>query len=86
LLSSLGQNEPTYEVSEVEPLRPDDAFLICSDGLWAHLSTKTIATESRDAASLQDWLDRLAQHVERADDPSQDNFTAIAFRVSARAG
>jgi serine/threonine protein phosphatase PrpC len=85
LLSSLGQNEPTYDVSEVEQLRPDDAYLICSDGLWAHFSTKTIAAELRDAASLQDWLDRLGQLVERAADPRQDNFTAIAFRAAASA-
>lgn len=80
LLSSLGAGEPTYAVSEIDALLPDDVYLICSDGLWAHLSTRTIGDELRAASSLGDWLDRLAAHVERAADPRQDNFTAIAFR------
>ncbi len=85
LLSSLGADEPHYDVSDVENVLPDDAFLICSDGLWAHLSPKTIVADLRAATSLQDWLDRLGGRVKGADDPQQDNFTAIAFRPKARA-
>jgi serine/threonine protein phosphatase PrpC len=83
LLSSLGAGEPAYTIGDVEQLRGGDVFLLCTDGLWAHLSAKTLAAELHDSASLQDWLDRLGRHVESAADPRQDNFTAIAFRAAA---
>jgi len=83
LLSSLGGGEPAYDCSDVEELRGGDVFLICTDGLWALLSAKTLAAELQASCSLQDWLERLGRHVESAADPRQDNFTAIAFRAAA---
>jgi serine/threonine protein phosphatase PrpC len=39
LLSCLGDVEPpTVDVGEVAPLVAGDAFLVCSDGLWAYFS------------------------------------------------
>ncbi|HEV3087924.1 MAG TPA: protein phosphatase 2C domain-containing protein [Candidatus Elarobacter sp.] len=83
LLSSLGADEPAYTIGDVEELRRDDVFLLCTDGLWAHVSARTLAAELQAAVSLQDWLDRLGRHVQSADDPRQDNFTAIAFRATS---
>lgn len=83
LLSSLGAGEPEYAVGDPEPLRPDDVFLLCTDGFWAQISTRTLAAELRASETLQDWLDRLGRQVENAADPRQDNFTAIAFRAAS---
>ena len=60
-----------------------DAYLLCSDGLWARASNATLAAELQAAGSLQGWLDRLAAIVERAANPAQDNFTAVAFAPAA---
>jgi len=57
LLSCLGsEREPRVDVGHVSPLAGGDAFLLCSDGLWAYISEEEtgqiLATQSpRDAAS-----------------------------------
>ncbi len=79
LLSSLGTAEMYHDVSALEELRSGDVFLICSDGLWGAIPMRTLGSELRGAASLEAWLGRLRQRVERKRDPEQDNFTAIAF-------
>lgn len=58
LLTSLGgQDEPKMEFSETDDLLAGDAFVLCSDGLWAYFSddelAKLIAENSaRDACEI----------------------------------
>ncbi len=43
LVSCLGAREaPKVEVGSASDLRPGDAFLLCTDGVWAHLSEAEI--------------------------------------------
>jgi serine/threonine protein phosphatase PrpC len=51
LVSSLGLTRPpTLVIAETRDLRVGDAFLLCSDGLWAHFSD----------AEFGDMLQRLS--------------------------
>jgi len=44
LLTSLGgQEEPKFDFAETEDLRGGDAFVLCSDGLWAYFSDAELA-------------------------------------------
>jgi len=58
LLSCLGsEREPRVDVGHVSPLVGGDAFLLCSDGLWAYISEEEMgqilaAQSPRDAASM----------------------------------
>jgi serine/threonine protein phosphatase PrpC len=81
LLSSLGPDDPAYTVADPEPLHPRDAFLVCTDGLWSHLSPAVIAREHDASPTPAEWLERLARLVEQRADPLQDNYTAIGLRA-----
>ena len=83
LISALGIDGALLDVGAAEPLQANDVFLICSDGLWAHVPERALAADRRAAADLTEWLDRLRQRVEDANDPHQDNYTGIAFCAEA---
>lgn len=54
LLSCLGDVEaPTVDVGEAAPLAAGDAFLVCSDGLWAYFSDDELGRVLNDFAPRQ---------------------------------
>jgi serine/threonine protein phosphatase PrpC len=68
LISSLGLTRPPdLVIADTHELQPDDAFLLCSDGLWAHFADselgETLARLGPRAAS--DHLLRLARERAR---------------------
>jgi serine/threonine protein phosphatase PrpC len=60
------------------PVEDGDAFLLCSDGWWDHFDRRAIEASFAAATSPKDWLDRMAEVIERAGVPRQDNYSAIA--------
>jgi serine/threonine protein phosphatase PrpC len=70
--------------SEAVPLRPGDALLLCSDGLWEWvLEAEMVATLSG-CADSQSWLDALcavAQANHAASNKVRDNYSAYAVRI-----
>lgn len=64
-----------------EPLRPGDAFLLCSDGWWGAHDEPSIAAALADAASPDAWLDAMEEEIVRRRDPRQDNFSAVAVWI-----
>jgi len=79
LISAIGNDDAFFDVSDVEPLLADDVFLICSDGLWAHVPERALVSDRQAAADLPEWIERLRHRVEDAQDPHQDNYSGIAF-------
>lgn len=84
LTSSLGMDEEDLLVSAIEAdvgLEPGDRFLLCTDGLWEHLSDPTLLGMLEQAASPQDWLDRIRRQILDAVQTAtnHDNFSAIAI-------
>ncbi len=81
LVASLGATddfEPEVMAREIA-LQSGDAFLLCSDGLWEHVTDETIETALHQSVSPQDWLDKLELSVTGAHKPSQDNYSAIGL-------
>ena len=59
--------------------RPDDVFLLCSDGLTTMLKDDAIAAVLREATDLDDAAVRLVAAANEAG--GRDNITVVAFRV-----
>lgn len=83
LLRALGGSEPAKAaVSEPAEVRPGDAFLLCSDGLWelvedAEMEAALAAADAPDA-----WLAAMEQHVLARASGHHDNYTALAVFVT----
>ncbi|HET7649887.1 MAG TPA: PP2C family serine/threonine-protein phosphatase [Gammaproteobacteria bacterium] len=72
---------PTVTVAKPHPLLAGDVLLLCSDGLWAPLDDRYIASELGDNhLELQMALDVLAAEAESRASPSSDNVTGVALR------
>ena len=83
LLSALGAREvpQPQALSEALPVQEGDAYLLCTDGFWDVITESAMACCLRLADSAQEWLFRMAEEVEHAGNPDQDNYTALAFWV-----
>ena len=87
LLRSLGGEgdaAPTLLDAPVE-LAPGDAFLLCSDGLWEHVTEAEMEESLRGAPDPETWLKRLEARVLAAARGAFDNYSATAVFLG-RAG
>jgi len=72
--------EPDVDVDvQTVPARPDDAFLLCSDGLTTMVGEERIAAVLTGAASMDAAVRTLVDEANRAG--GRDNITAVAFRL-----
>lgn len=90
LQSALG-TEPEHLLVSVSSrpwtLRPGDAFLLCTDGLWEYVDEASMCASLSRAADPPAWLAQLERTVldraRAAGKLSHDNFSAIAILVDA---
>ena len=88
LLRSLGgegEIDPTLLETPIA-LEAGDAFLLCSDGLWEHVTEPEMEDTLRGAADPAAWLKRLEALVLRAARGSFDNYSATAVFLGAAGG
>jgi len=72
-------DSPRYELSEELPLAECQAFLLCTDGFWEHISHKKICALLKKSETAGEWLDLMTAEVEKnGKDQDMDNYTAIA--------
>lgn len=85
LIASLGGDDGFQPdvIDAPVTLQPGDAFILCSDGFWEHLSDRAMESALQRVASPEDWLSSLEQVVLSAARPGQDNYTAIAVWFGA---
>jgi serine/threonine protein phosphatase PrpC len=83
LLCALGGAEPIeVHVSEPPlPVQAGDSFLLCSDGWWDVVTPDAIARTHRHAVDAADWLQRMRSLILEANEPNQDNYSAVAVRL-----
>ncbi len=83
LLRCLGQEEaPRPTISDpLMTLRPDDAFLLCTDGLWESVTELELELDFAAAADPAAWLGRIEQRVLHRARPGSDNYTALGVVV-----
>jgi PPM family protein phosphatase len=78
---------PEMTVSLRQPLQSGDMILLCTDGIWANLSDKAVASFYTDIvaskgkdADLKDALVQLGHRAVKASAPYSDNSTVAVLR------
>jgi PPM family protein phosphatase len=87
LLRSLGNDRALPPTLADRPLRlcPGDAFLLCSDGLWEHVTEAEMALTLAAVADPESWLRAMVALLRPRAAPDHDNYSAIAVWVTAAA-
>lgn len=86
LCSALGLATEALDASASQPsrqVRAGDVFLLCSDGVWEHLTDAMLEQSLLVASTAQEWLAALAGMIRDATQglASFDNFTALTVWV-----
>jgi serine/threonine protein phosphatase PrpC len=88
LQSALGSAPEDLLVSIVPRpwrLKPRDAFLLCTDGLWEYVNEAEMCASLNRAADPADWLAKLEElvllHASERGKVGHDNFSGIAVWV-----
>lgn len=84
ITKALGKGEAVNPTISPEPiaLEPGDAILLCSDGVWEHVTDLEIVFDLCKSADAEDWVRLLFQRVMVRASATHDNLTAIAVLVS----
>lgn len=73
---------PRFELSQVQPLRSFQAFLLCTDGFWELILEKEMCALLKKSRSVGEWLRAMREAVElRGAGRDMDNYSAIAVWV-----
>ncbi|MEM6327790.1 MAG: protein phosphatase 2C domain-containing protein [Bacteroidota bacterium] len=79
LLRALGSSDPPRSsVSEAREVRPGDAFLLCSDGLWELVTEEEMQQTLTEADTPDAWLRAMEAILASRASGHHDNYTAIA--------
>lgn len=83
LHSALGRQDAELELASTllsPKVRGSDTFLLCSDGVWEHLTDDVLESLLSAATTPQSWVDGIAQAIAGATKSlaSHDNYTALA--------
>jgi len=76
---ALGPEEEVEVDTLTVSARPDDVFVLCSDGLTTMLKEEQIVTALRASESLAEATSRLVREANEAG--GRDNITVVAFRL-----
>ena len=82
LRSALGTDAGALEVDHsgsAQQVAAGDVFLLCSDGVWEHITEPSLEATLQAASTPSSWLAALEQEVTHAtrNRASHDNFTAM---------
>ena len=81
LIRVLGEADAPMTDTEPLDIQIGDCFLLCTDGFWEPVSEDAMLETLASANSPRDWLSRMRKIVENANDPAQDNNTAVCVWV-----
>lgn len=82
LIRVLGDAKSPKVDSEELEIQPGDRFLLCSDGFWEPVTEAFMLETAGESQTARQWLQLMRQEIERANNPMQDNHTAIAMIVN----
>ena len=81
LLRALGSSSELKIDTKVLEVKPQDRFLICSDGFWEHIKEQDILKQLREHETASAWMNAMRKQIERTGGDKMDNHSAIALRI-----
>jgi serine/threonine protein phosphatase PrpC len=78
VLRALGIRDVSPEISKAEPVLPDDAFLICSDGFWEYVTELEMLTDLAKSQSAEMWVSYMLERIGKRIEVNNDNLSAVA--------
>ena len=76
-------DSPKYELAQYNlSLEECQAFLLCTDGFWEHITEKKMCKLLKRSKTVKEWLDAMVEEVEKnGTGRNMDNYTAIAIKT-----
>ena len=71
---------PNISYGNMESLKKQDVFILCSDGFWTAINQQSLRDIARQA-DLDKAINHLASIAESTSYPQSDNISAIALRI-----
>ena len=72
-----------YETSELNEIKPGDAFLLCSDGFWEPITEKEMCKLLKKSSTAEEWLYLMSERVKsNGAGTDMDNNSAVAVLVT----
>lgn len=84
LLRALGTewDKPMYATAEPITLNKNQAFLLCTDGIWEWITDTQLSDLLKTSSSAEEWLGKIIDAVEISSQNNEhDNYSAIAVFV-----
>ena len=84
LLRALGTDwdKPMYTVSEPITLNKNQAFLLCTDGIWEWITDDQLSDLLKVSSCAEEWLEKIVNAVEHSSQKiERDNYSAIAVLI-----
>ncbi len=83
LLKALGEPWGDYKVEVREQVYDaSDAYLLCSDGFWEHITEKEMQKCLKKSKNTKDWIDRMVAIILRnGRGTNMDNFSCIGVML-----
>ena len=84
LLRAVGNPDgvkPTI-LKSAQPVRPGDAFLMCTDGFWEYVTEAEMAVDLVKSNTPMEWLERMELRLVARAAADHDNYSALALFIS----
>lgn len=75
-------DKPMYATAEPITLNKNQAFLLCTDGIWEWITDTQLSELLKTSSSAEEWLDKIIKTVEQSSQNSErDNYSAVAVFI-----
>ena len=84
LLRAFGMewDKPMYSIAKPINLNNNQAFLLCTDGIWEWITEQKLCELLKSSSSANEWLDKIVKFVElSSQNVSRDNYSAITVFI-----
>lgn len=84
LLRALGTewDKPMYATAEPITLNKNQAFLLCTDGIWEWITEQQLCDLLKTSSRAEEWLEKIIDVVEISSQNNEhDNYSAIAVAI-----
>lgn len=75
-------DKPMYAMAEPIALNKNQAFLLCTDGIWEWITDTQLCELLKISSSAEEWLKKIVDAVEQSSQNiERDNYSAIAVLI-----